>query len=195
MPVTTNNYAGLIKALRQYLELSKEAFGKSLGYSGAHITRLENGITEPSDTVINKICEVYGVKSDYFNGEVELKDAVAAPITKEENNRIVGERLRITRSEKGLTIKELSFGSGVSEPFISLVENGKYLLNEKTAEKLAAALEVGIDWLLTGDESKKEYPVDGKMTEWLWKHPEVREEIWKRMESDSICELSECSDS
>lgn len=51
----------------------------------------------------------------------------------------------------------------------------------KAAEKLAAALEVGVDWLLTGDESKKRFPADKAMVDWLWQHPEVREELWERM--------------
>ena len=55
---------------------------------------------------------------------------------------------------------------------------------ERTAEKLASALEVGVDWYLTGDEEKKYNPVDGKLTDLLWQHPEVREELWKRMRDE-----------
>lgn len=29
------------------------------------------------------------------------------------------------------------------------------------------------------------YPVDGIMTEWLWQHPEVREELWRQMEENA----------
>lgn len=55
---------------------------------------------------------------------------------------------------------------------------------ERTAEKLASAVEVGVDWYLTGDEEKKCNPVDGKLTDLLWQHPEVREELWKRMRDE-----------
>ena len=58
-------------------------------------------------------------------------------------------------------------------------------MTERTAAKLGKVLEVGVDWLLTGNEERKKYPVDGKMTEWLWEHPEVREELWKRMEENA----------
>lgn len=58
-------------------------------------------------------------------------------------------------------------------------------MTERTAAKLGKVLEVGVDWLLTGNEERKKYPVDGKMTEWLWQHPEVREELWKRMEENA----------
>ena len=43
-------------------------------------------------------------------------------------------------------------------------------------------LHVGVDWLLTGDEGKKQYPADRKLIDWLWEHAEVREELWKRMD-------------
>lgn len=181
-----NSYAGLIKDLRQYLNLSLAAFGEPLGYSATHISRFEKNITEPSCTVIENICKIYEVESGYFKGKVELKDAVAVKaVSKEEKKRLIGSRLKSIRCEKKMNTKELSQRSGVSESFICSIERGEYITTGKTAEKLARALDVGIDWLLTGDESKKEYPVDGKMTEWLWKHPEVREEIRKRMETDA----------
>lgn len=173
-----------IKELRQYLGLSLRAFGKPLGYSGTQITRFENDITEPTDPVIEKICEVYGVDPGYFHGEIELRDAVRR-ISKEENNRIVGKRLKLARSEKGLSMKELSLSSGVSDSQICLIENGENELTERTAAKLGQVLEVGVEWLLTGNEERKNFPVDGKLTEWLWQHPEVREELWKRMEENA----------
>ena len=173
-----------IKELRQYLGLSLRAFGKPLGYSGTQISRFEQNISAPSSRLIEKICEVYDVDQGYFNGDVELTDAIRK-ISKEENNRIVGNRLRLSRCEKGLSMRELSSQAGVSDSQICLIENGENSLTERTAEKLAGALEVGADWLLTGDERKRWYPVDGKMTAWLWEHPEVREELWKRMEENA----------
>ena len=173
-----------IKELRQYLGLSLRAFGKPLGYSGTQISRFEQNISAPSSRLIEKICEVYDVDQGYFNGDVELTDAIRK-ISKEENNRIVGNRLRLSRCEKGLSMRELSLHTGVPDSQICLIENGENSLTERTAAKLAGALEVGADWLLTGDERKRWYPVDGKMTAWLWEHPEVREELWKRMEENA----------
>ena len=46
-------------------------------------------------------------------------------------------------------------------------------------------LEVGVDWLLTGDEDRKDFPADKAMVNWLWQHPEVREELWKQMKEKS----------
>lgn len=41
-----------------------------------------------------------------------------------------------------------------------------------------------VDWLLNGDEGKKLYPADKKLIDWLWEHPEIREELWKQMEEE-----------
>ena len=36
-----------------------------------------------------------------------------------------------------------------------------------------------------GNEERKNFPLEGKLAEWLWRHPEVREELWKRMEESA----------
>ena len=67
-----------------------------------------------------------------------------------------------------------------------MLESGKYQLKRKAAEKLGVALEVGVDWLLTGDEEKKQYPADKMLIDWLWQHPEIREELWERMQEHTV---------
>lgn len=77
-------------------------------------------------------------------------------------------------------VQELARHSGVDASIINRVEFGAKL-TEKQGVKLAEALEVGISWLLLGNEKKKEYPADKKMIDWLWEHSDVRKEIWGRM--------------
>ena len=170
-----------IKELRQYLGLSLRLFGKPLGYSGTQIMRFENELTEPTDTVIEMICDAYGVDPRYFDGGVAIENAVQR-VTKEENNRTVGKRLKLARNAKGLSMKELYYSSGVSDSQICLIENGENALTERTAEKLGQVLEVGVEWLLTGNEERKNFPLEGKLAEWLWRHPEVREELWEKVQ-------------
>ena len=102
-----------------------------------------------------------------------------------------GQRLSIARQEKGLSMLELSRRSGISQPQISTLESGKYQLRRKAGEKLAAVLEVGVEWLLTGDEEKKDFPADKAMVNWLWQHPEVREELWKRMKDEMSGQIAD----
>ena len=92
------------------------------------------------------------------------------------------------RIEKGLTLKELSALVGLSYSQLSLIENGEYMLTEKRAADIGEALEVGVEWLLYGDEEKKYFPLNEQMAQWLWKHPEIREQIWKMMDEEKVYE-------
>ena len=75
----------------------------------------------------------------------------------------------------------LSEKSGVDRTLINRVESGAKF-TEKQAVRLAETLEVGVEWLLQGDEKSKEYPVDQQMIRWLWEHEDVRREVWNRMQ-------------
>ena len=121
---------------------------------------------------------MHHVDQAYFTSEMPVEQAVQKV---EVDTAGAGQRLSIARQEKGLSMWELSRRAGISQPQISMLESGKYQVKRKAAEKLAAALEVGVDWLLTGDEEKKAFPADKAMVDWLWQHPEVREELWERM--------------
>ena len=167
-----------IRELRAYLGLSLKAFGESLGYTGMHISRFEKNVFSPDERVIQKICDVFHVDPSYFTGEMPVEQAVQKV---EVDTAGAGQRLKTARVEKRLSMWELSRRAGISQPQISMLESGKYQVRRKAAEKLAAALEVGVDWLLTGDEEKKAFPADKAMVDWLWQHPEVREELWERM--------------
>ena len=71
---------------------------------------------------------------------------------------------------------------------LSLIENGEYMLTEKRAADISAVFHVGVEWLPYGDEEKQYFPLNGKMEQWLWKHPEIREEIWKMMDEEKVYE-------
>ena len=167
-----------IHDLRSYLGLSLKAFGDAIGYTGTHILRIEQKSGNPSEQFIQKVCEGLHVDPEYFTGEMPVEQAVQKV---EVDTAGAGQRLSIARQEKGLSMWELSKRAGISQPQISMLESGKYQVKRKAAEKLAAVLEVGVDWLLTGDEEKKAFPADKAMVDWLWQHPEVREELWERM--------------
>ena len=167
-----------IRDLRLYLGLSQKNFGGAIGYTGNHIHRIEQKAVNPSEQLLQKVCDAFRVDPDYFTDELPVEQAVQKVKV---DTAGAGLRLRIARQEKSLSMWELSRRAGISQPQISMLESGKYQVRRKAAEKLAAALEVGVDWLLTGDEDKKCYPADKALIQWLWQHPEVREELWMRM--------------
>lgn len=171
-----------IVELRNKLGVSRVAFAKDLGSSATQMKRIEIGTVIPDDEFIQKICSTYHVNPAYFTGEVDIDDAVSV-VRPEEKKKQVGKRLKKMRIEKGLTLKELSALVGLSYSQLSLIENGEYMLNEKRAADIGEALEVGVEWLLHGEERNKFFPADHKMMEWLKDHAEIREEIWKMMEN------------
>ena len=171
-----------IHELRSYLSLSLKAFGEPLGYTGTHIGRFEKSIATPDERLIQKICQVFSVDPTYFTGELSVEQAVQK---KDVNlSSVSAHRLRDARLEKNLSMWELSRRSGVSQPQISLLESGKFQLKRKAGEKLAEALNVGVDWLLYGGERKRHFPADKKLIDWLWEHPEIREKLWMEMQKN-----------
>lgn len=171
-----------IVELRNKLGLSRVAFAKDLGSSATQMKRMEIGTVIPDDEFIQKICSTYHVNPSFFTGEVDIEDAVTV-VSPEEKKKQVGKRLKKMRIEKGLTLKELSALVGLSYSQLSLIENGEYMLNEKRAADIGEALEVGVEWLLHGEERNKFFPADHKMMEWLKDHAEIREKIWKMMKN------------
>ena len=167
-----------IHELRMYLGLSLRAFGEPIGYTGMHISRFEKNVLIPDERVIQKICQVFHVDTSYFTGELSVEQSVQKV---DVDTAGAGQRLTSARLEKGLSMWELSRKAGISQPQISMLESGKYQLKRKAGTKLAEALDVGVDWLVSGDERKRRYPADRKLIDWLWEHPEVREELWKKM--------------
>lgn len=170
-----------IKELRKLLNLSLVAFSKPLGCSPTHIKRMEVGTVIPGEEFISKLCEVYHISPAYFDGTVSIEELDIKD--QEEEKKEIGKRLKQARKEKGMTLKELSLLASITDAQLSLTENGHYRLKENRAEDIAEALEVGVEWLLYGEERNKHFPADRKMMEWLKDHPEIREQIWKMMEN------------
>lgn len=56
-----------IKTLRDYLQLSQAAFAKPLDLSPTHIARFEQGVSKPSQSIIDHICESFHVDPRYFD--------------------------------------------------------------------------------------------------------------------------------
>ena len=176
-----------IVELRNKLGLSRVAFAKDLGSSATQMKRMEIGTVIPDDEFIQKIYSTYHVNPSFFTGEVDIDDAVSV-VRPEEKKKQVGKRLKKMRIEKGLTLKELSALVGLSYSQLSLIENGEYMLNEKRAADIGEVFHVGVEWLLYGDEEKKYFPLNEQMAQWLWNHPEIREQIWKMMGEEKVNE-------
>lgn len=171
-----------IVELRNKLGLSRATFARALAISPSQMARIEARKVVLSDEFLQKICSTFHVNPAFFTGEMDIDEAVKV-VSLEEEMKQVGKRLKQARLEKGLTLKELSDLVGLSDSQLCLIENGTNKLAEKRAVILGEALEVGVEWLLHGEERNKAFPADRKMMEWLKDHAEIREKIWKMMEN------------
>ena len=170
-----------IVELRNKLGLSRASFARALDISPSQMARIEAGKVVLSDEFLKKICSTFHVNPAFFTGKMDIDEAVKV-VSLEEETKQVGKKLKQARSEKRLTLKELSESVGLSDSQLCLIENGTNKLSEKRAVILGEALEVGVEWLLHGKERNKHFPADRKMMEWLKDNPDVREQIWKMME-------------
>ena len=64
----------------------------------------------------------------------------------------IGRRVRGRRLELGLTQDQVRERSGLSKSFLSEIESGKRAASVLSCIRLAAALEVEVEWLLCGGE-------------------------------------------
>jgi transcriptional regulator with XRE-family HTH domain len=63
-----------------------------------------------------------------------------------------GERVRKLRKEKGISQEELSFRADLHRTYIGMIERGEKNITIVNIEKIAKALEVSIDKLMSGLE-------------------------------------------
>ena len=173
------DYTKKIKTIRGTLGLSQEALGKRIGLTNAHISRLESGKSPITEAILEKYIEVFGVDPEWLNSENE--DEIRFTVIQTDGLKSIGDRIRETRLEMGLSQKKFAEFAGIHPSDINKLESGKASLGPKTIGKIAEALHVGIDWLQYGDENRKEYPVDQKMIDWLWDNPEMRKQITEEM--------------
>ena len=170
-----------ISQLRSYLKLSQAKFAAPLGLSPTQIARYEKGIFVPSSEIIKKISEEFGVDERLFlDSGITVEEAV----TKHDIISEVAMRLKTAREDKGWSQTELAKRIGVPQSTVTRIEAGQRFPTKQTATNIASALDVGIDWLMRGNEDRKKYPADQKMTDWLWEHPDVREMIWNMMKNE-----------
>ncbi len=71
----------------------------------------------------------------------------------------LGARLRFVRKKWGLTQEELADKAGVGVATVRRAENGYFEPRMETARKIADALHVRVEWLLTGDSDTMVLPV------------------------------------
>lgn len=89
----------------------------------------------------------------------------------------IGNRIHSLREYHNLSQRAFADKTDISKSAISLWEKGKTLPDDFSIRRIGEAFDVGIDWIKYGDESRKNYPCDHKMIEFLNENPAVRKAI------------------
>lgn len=77
-----------------------------------------------------------------------------------ERAREIGGRIKTRRTDLGLTQEALAERAGASKSFVSELEAGRSVASGLVYLKIAGALDVNVDWLLTGNAAAAELQVD-----------------------------------
>ncbi len=75
-----------------------------------------------------------------------------------------GDRIREGREAKGWTQEQLADKAQISKGFLSDVENNKRNVSAENALKIADALGMSLDYLMRGEEAKKQEPERGPVS-------------------------------
>jgi transcriptional regulator with XRE-family HTH domain len=141
---STNDLSPLLKELRGTMSLREAA--KKIGISHTYLDSLENGDKrsgkpiKPTPDTLKLVSKAYGIEYS--------KLMSTAGYSESENNHF-GQYLRELRKSKKLTIRQLEKSSGVSNSYLSQLENGlRDIPSPHVIEKLSEGLDASYEQLM-----------------------------------------------
>ena len=153
-----------LKLCRRKLGLTQGALAEQFGISTNAICRMENEKTRIPDAILSWL------------DEQDLEELPQGD---------VGQRISELRKNVRMSRNQFAEYVGCTGPTISRLENGKNAIERPLAIRIAEKCHVGVDWLLAGDEDKKEWPVDRTLTDFLWSHPDVRKMLYRMIDEEA----------
>jgi len=174
------------RTVKNTLGLTLKSIAERTGVTTTTVGSIIRGEMKPSEKWLEAFCKSYHI--DYiwltsgegvpvFTDEVsdfEMKDSSSA-----------GERLAQIRKDNHIGQKVMYELLGITQAMYSRIENGHAKLTVENAKKIEDVLGIGADWILYGDETRKAYPLGRRMSDYLWRHQEERERLWRLMEQEA----------
>jgi transcriptional regulator with XRE-family HTH domain len=125
-----------IKAAREARGLSLSALARQVGVTPSYLSEVEHGAKRPSLAVLRRLAAVLNLDPADLLPD-KARPAALSP----------GERVRLLRQEKKLTLTALAEKAGITPSYLSEIERGYANPALATLEQLARALEVSLDQL------------------------------------------------
>lgn len=159
--------ADRLRRLRLQADVSALTLSALAGISDKTSTRIERGVGLPGIDVIEKIALALGVEPCWLgfgnDGEEPFQQKIPRLVSGPElprpsiTDRVnaqaflgCGERLRVARLAKGLSMRDVARAAEVSVQAVSAMEAGRICPRVDTCERLAVALDVAPCWLAYG---------------------------------------------
>lgn len=170
-----------LKKLRKVLGLTYVQFAGLIRYSPSRYTAVENGADTPSAELIERVISATGVQKEWLiHGCGEMGMLVPSL-----EYQTIAERIALLWSESGLSGRKFAEQCGMSPSTIMRITKNEQRATERQMERIASGFHVGMDWLLFGVEEAKETPCDEEMIAFLNRHPEIRTEIYRKMQDET----------
>jgi transcriptional regulator with XRE-family HTH domain len=157
-----------IKKARLKAGLTQQELAGKLGLSHQAIGGWESGYREPRLSQIGEIASLFGVTIDSLaNAAPDTASASEpAPVSLRDDAQdecgeaAIGENIKNARLKAGMTQQDLASVIDVKRQTISAYENGVHAPRVKELPAMASALNVSVDYLLTGRPALRNAPID-----------------------------------
>jgi transcriptional regulator with XRE-family HTH domain len=133
-----------IRKLRLARGITIEGLAKSAGITKGFLSKLETGKKAPAIATLGNIADALSVEVSLL-----MKPEQAGTLASGEDIIArVGERIRLARLARGLTVERLAGKSGISKGFLSKIERGDKAPAISTLINLARSLNIDVSLLL-----------------------------------------------
>ncbi|HFD2043955.1 TPA: helix-turn-helix domain-containing protein [Clostridium perfringens] len=135
-----------IKEERLKLNLSGEEFGKILNVTKTAVSNWENNKREPDIQTLIKISKYFNVSIDYLLGNSN---------TSSNTLNSNGKRIKKLRKLYNMTSKELSELLGISQVYLSYIENEKRMPSLELIEKTCEIFNISLNTFFDKNNNEK----------------------------------------
>lgn len=129
----------LIREFRLKRNMSLQELARKAELSVSYLSEIERGKKQPSLEVVEKLAAALNISKNAFFDE---------SVTRKRDTSSVGDRIRILRQEKGISLSELAEKAGISATYLCQIEKGHALPSLSTLKAIAQALNTSLQELL-----------------------------------------------